>query len=154
MRYDTVVGAPRRHEATLERAGAALAAGSALSGLGVTLLVLLGGQSGLAGLAVAFLLGALFSALGILAVAGPLWLVLHAAGCRRAWHAAATGAGCALVIFVGAQTYGFGMLAMPAMDGRTLLFRWLSAMATGLIVALAAAAIALVMWRIAYRRIG
>jgi len=41
---------------------------------------------------------------------------------------------------------------MPEMDGRTWLFRWLSAMASSVLLAGLAAVIAVIMWRIAYRR--
>jgi hypothetical protein len=142
----------RRYDTTLDRAGLALGAGSALAGVIVLLLLLLGGQREPLNLLGGWLLGGLFSGLAITAVGGPVWLVMHVAGWRRAWHAALVGALIAMVIFVGAQTYGFGMFDMPEMDGRTLLFRWLSAAASSLLLAGLAAGIAAVMWRIAYRR--
>ncbi len=143
--------APRRYETTIDRTGLALGAGSALAGGIVSGLLLLGGQRDPLALLGGWLIGSLFSAIGITAVGGPIWLVLHLAGLRRAWHAAAVGAMTAMLIFVGTQTYGFGMFDMPAMDGRTWLFRWLSAFATSAILAGVAAAISGVMWRIAYR---
>lgn len=142
----------RRYDTTLDRAGLALGTGSALAGVIVLILLLLGGQREPLNLLGGWLLGGLFSGLAITAVGGPVWLVMHVAGWRRAWHAALVGALIAMVIFVGAQTYGFGMFDMPEMDGRTLLFRWLSAAASSLLLAGFAAAIAALMWRIAYRR--
>ena len=142
----------RRYDTTLDRAGLALGTGSALAGVIVLILLLLGGQREPLNLLAGWLLGGIFSGLAITAVGGPVWLVMHVAGWRRAWHAALVGALIAMVIFVGAQTYGFGMFNMPEMDGRTLLFRWLSAAASSVLLAGLAAGIAAVMWRIAYRR--
>lgn len=142
----------RRYDMTIDRAGLALGAGSALAGAIVLVLVLMGGQHEPLDLLKAWLIGSIFSGIAITAVGGPIWLVLHIAGLRRAWHAAAVGALTAMVIFVGAQTYGFGMFSMPAIDGRTWLYRWLSALASSALLALLAAAIAALMWRIAYRR--
>ena len=142
----------RRYETTLDRAGLALGTGSALAGVIVLILLLLGGQREPLNLLGGWLLGGIFSGLAITAVGGPVWLVMHVAGWRRAWHAALVGALIAMVIFVGAQTYGFGMFDMPEMDGRTLLFRWLSAVASSVLLAALAAGIAAIMWRIAYRR--
>ncbi len=143
-----------RYEATIERAGWSLAAGSVLGGLIVLGLVLRGGQYDPLALAAAWGLGTVLMGMGITAVAGPLWLVMHVAGWRRPRHAALVGAIASLAIFVGAQTYGFGLLDMPPTDDRTLLYRWLSAIATSAVIAVAAAFIGLVMWRIAYRRQG
>lgn len=142
----------RRYDTSIDRAGLALGAGSALAGMVVLILLLLGGQREPLNLLGGWLIGGIFSGLAITAVGGPVWLVMHVAGLRRAWHAALVGAVTAMVIFVGAQTYGFGMLDMPEMDGRTLWFRWLSAAASGVLLAGLAAGIAAVMWRIAYRR--
>jgi hypothetical protein len=98
------------------------------------------------------MIGSIFAALAMTAVGGPLWLVMHVAGLRRARHAALIGAATAMAIFVGAQTYGFGLFEMPPMDSRALLYRWLSAILSSAVLALAAGAIGVVMWRIAYRR--
>ena len=141
----------RRYETTLDRAGFALATGGALGGVLVLLLVLAGGEADIASLLTAWALGALFVTLGIAAVAAPLWLWLHVIGRREPWHAAALGAVLALVVFIAGQTHGFGLLDAPPSDGRAVLFRWLSAIATSALVALAAAGIALTMWRVAYR---
>lgn len=141
----------RRYETTLDRAGFALATGGALGGTLVLLLVLAGGQADIAALLTAWALGALFVTLGIAAVAAPLWLGFHIMGWRKPWHAAALGAALALVVFVAAQTHGFGLFGGPPDDARTALFRWLSAVLTSALIALAAAGIALAMWRVAYR---
>ncbi|AJP74095.1 hypothetical protein [Sphingomonas hengshuiensis] len=143
---------PRRYDTTLDRAGLALAVGSVLLGLIATGLIALGGRTEPATLVTGALLGSIFGGIAITAVAGPLWLVMHVAGLRRPGHAALVGAVTALAIFVGAQTYGFGLFEMPAMDERAWIFRWLSALATSGVLALIAASIGLVMWRIAYRR--
>lgn len=142
----------RRYDTSIDRAGLALGTGSALAGVIVLALLLLGGQREPLNLFGGWLLGGIFSGLAITAVGGPVWLVMHIAGWRRAWHAALVGALIAMVISVGAQTYGFGMFDMPEMDGRTLLFRWLSAAASSVLLATLAAGIAAIMWRIAYRR--
>lgn len=141
----------RSYETTLDRAGLALATGGVLGGLVVLLLVLAGGQRDPATLLAAWGLGALFVTLGIAAVAAPLWFALHLAGLRRARHAAALGALLAMILFVAGQTYGFGLFDAPPSDGRTALFRWLSAIATSALVAIAAAGIGAAMWRVAYR---
>ncbi|MEN3747997.1 hypothetical protein TPR58_12545 [Sphingomonas sp. HF-S3] len=145
---------PRRiYETTLDRAGHALGAGAGIGGLATLALVIAGGQSGPLQILAALLLGTIFCAIGIVAVAGPLWLVMHVAGLRRGHHAALVGAASALALLVGAQTWGFGLLDMPELDPDTRTYFWLSALATGGLVALVAAAIGLVMWRIAYRRV-
>lgn len=140
------------YDATLDRVGLALAVGSGLGGALVVALRLLAGERNPMFLTGSWLLGTVFVAIGITAVVGPLWLVLHVAGLRRARHAALVGALAALAIFVGAQTWGFGMLDMPVMDNRTWLYVWLSALATSAVLAVAAALIGVIMWRIAYRR--
>jgi len=144
----------RRYETTIDRTGLALGAGSGLAGGIVLALLLMGGQRDPLALLGGWAIGSVFSGIAITAVGGPVWLVFHIAGLRYAWHAAAVGALTAMLIFVGAQTYGFGMFAMPAIDGRTWLYRWLSALASSALLAILAAAIAAVMWRIAYRRNG
>ncbi|MDV3459166.1 hypothetical protein RZN05_19370 [Sphingomonas sp. HF-S4] len=142
----------RRYETSIDRAGLALGAGSGLAGLLILVLLLSGGQREPLSLLAGWLIGSVFSALAITTVGGPIWLALHIAGLRRVWHAAAVGSVTAMLIFVGAQTYGFGLFGLPALDSRTLLFRWLSALATSALLAGLAAAIAAAMWRIAYRR--
>jgi hypothetical protein len=145
--------APRDYDASVDRAGLAIAAGSMLAGGVVLGLLYLGGKHDPLTLVTGWMLGSLFAGIAITAVGGPLWLVMHVAGLRRLRHAAMVGATTALAIFVGAQTYGFGLLEMPPMDARALLFRWISAVAASAVLALVAALIGAVMWRIAYRRV-
>lgn len=151
---EQVMRAPAPHyDTTLDRAGLALALGGALGGLVVLLLVVAAGQRELLSLFASWVLGTVFTTLGITAVGAPLWLILHLAGYRRAWHAAVLGALVALVIFVAGQTYGFGLIDAPISDTRTWLFRWVSALATSGLLAAVSAGIALAMWRTAYRRV-
>ncbi len=149
---ESAVRALHVYDATLDRVGLALAVGSGLGGALVVALRLIAGERNPMFLTGSWLLGTVFVAIGITAVVGPLWLVLHVAGLRRARHAAMVGALSALAIFVGAQTWGFGMLDMPVMDNRTWIYVWLSALATSAVLAAAAALIGVIMWRIAYRR--
>ena len=144
-----------RYETTIDRAGLALAAGGLMGGVIVAALVALAtGQLAVLRIAIAFAIGTVFMTLAITAVAGPIWFALHLGGRRTLSHAVLTGVGTAMAIFVFAQTYGFGMFAMPATDGQTLIFRWISAFGTSLILAAIAGAIGGLMWRIAYRRAG
>ncbi|MBB4100868.1 hypothetical protein [Sphingomonas kyeonggiensis] len=143
--------AAQRYDTSIDRAGLALGAGSAFAGLIVLALLVLGGKRDPLSLMGGWLIGSLIAGIAITAVGGPLWLVMHVAGLRRAHHAALVGAVTALAIFVGAQTYGFGLFEMPPMDNRALLFRWISAVASSGILALFAAGTAALMWRIAYR---
>jgi hypothetical protein len=55
-------------------------------------------------------------------------------------------------VFLGGQTWIYGLVEMPALDARTLLFRWASGIATALVMGMMSAGIAVVMWRVAYRR--
>lgn len=149
---ERAMGAVRRYDTTIDRVGLALGAGSACAGLIVLALLLLGGKRDALSLVSGWLIGSLIAGIAITAVGGPLWLVMHVAGLRRARHAALVGAVTALAIFIGAQTYGFGLFEMPPMDNRALLFRWISAIASSGVLALFAGIIAMLMWRIAYRR--
>lgn len=140
---------PHSYRTTLDRAGLALAAGGGLGGLVALLLGIASGGRDVVQLLTIALLGSL----GTLAYAGlvtPFWLALHRAGCRRAWHAALLGGTLTLLLAVALQTGWLGLVDLPGGD-RVQLFRWLSALATGTLLALVAAGIALAMWRIAYR---
>ena len=139
------------HETTLDRAGLAIAAGGLMGGSICAGLTAMGASTGPWGLAAAFVLGALVCALAITAVAAPVWIFMHLSGRRRAGHAAMVGAATGFVVFVFGQTYGFGMFDAPPSDLQTLLFRWASAVATSVVLAVIAALIGIVMWLIAYR---
>ena len=149
---DRAIRAPYRYETTIDRVGLALGVGSAIGGTVALGLTLLGPQRDAVSLVMAWMLGALFVGIGITAVAGPLWLVMHVAGLRRARHAALVGAVTALALFIGAQTYGFGLIDVPVIDSRTWMFHWISAIATSAILGVIAAGMGVVMWRIAYRK--
>lgn len=142
----------RAYYTSLDRAGWALATGGLLGGVLATTLAVMGGTAGPLGIAIAFILGTILSALAIAAVAVPLWAFMHAMGWHGASQAALFGGISGFLLFVFAQTYGFGLADAPPSDVQTLLYRWASAAATGLIMALVTAVIGLVMWRVAYRR--
>lgn len=144
--------ARRVYTTTLDRSGLALGAG-ALAGGGVTML-LVAVASGPAplDLLVGLLLGILITLMMATAVGGPLWIAAHASGRRGPGVAAATGALAGFAVFLGGQTYGFGMFTMPVTDAGTLAYRWISGIATSAILAAISAGIALLMWRVAYRR--
>ncbi|MBR0553361.1 hypothetical protein [Stakelama marina] len=144
---------PRVYGTSIDRAGYAIAAGGICTGALVAALVALGGQHGMAALGIAWALGSVFAMLGITAVVTPIWLAVHALGWRGPVAAAVTGAALALFVFLGAQTHGFGMLRPLPPSGTALAYRWISAVATSLICAAISAAIAVLMWRIAYRRV-
>jgi hypothetical protein len=143
----------RGYDTSLDRAGLALAAGGALGGLCASVLAALGGALSPLGLVVGFVIGAVITAMTAVAIAAPLWLVAHVLGRRGPGTAGAIGALAGFALFLGGQTYGFGLFAMPALDAPTLLYLWISAIATSLILAALSALIGLAMWRVAYRRI-
>jgi hypothetical protein len=143
----------RRYDTTLDRAGLALGTGGLMGGLLAVPLVLLGGSWSSLSLVVGFVVGATISAMAIVAIGGPLWMVCHALGRRGPVAASVVGAVAGFALFLGGQTYGFGLFDMPVSDARTLMFRILSAIATSLILAGFSAAIGLAMWRVAYRRV-
>ncbi|MBA4047624.1 MAG: hypothetical protein C0476_03685 [Sphingomonas sp.] len=137
-------------EADLPRSGWALAAGGAMGGAVAVLLALGGGADAIAGV-MAFALGTLATMAAITIGALPLWIILHYRGARRLRHAAILGAVIAFVLALSAQTHGFGLVAAPPVDAATQVYRWVSAAATSLMLAAVGAAIAVVMWAIAYR---
>lgn len=140
------------YHATIDRAGLALGAGALVGGVFTTVLVAVASGPAPLNLLVGVILGALITAMAVIAIGGPLWIVAHVSGRRGPWMAAAIGAFAGFALFLGGQTYGFGVFAMPPTDAATLTYRWISAAATSLILALASAGIGLVMWRVAYRR--
>jgi hypothetical protein len=140
-----------RYDTAPDRAGLALGVGSAMVGTLLWLLVLAGGQRDPLALAAGWMGASLFAALGMTALGGPLWLVMHVAGLRRGRHAALVGGLSAMAILLAAQTDGFGMFATPS-TGDAASLRWPVAIATSLMAAGFAAGVAAIMWRIAYRR--
>jgi len=143
----------RTYEASLDRAGLALGAGGLVGGVFAAVLVSVG--SGLAPLQllVGFVVGAVITTMAAVAIGGPVWLLCHAFGLRGPVMAVTVGALAGFALFLGGQTYGFGLFDMPVTDTQTLLFRWISAVATSLILAVVAALIGGTMWRVAYRRV-
>ena len=126
------------YRTSIDRVGLALGSGAMLAGLVAAVLVALGGDRSARALLLALALGALFAALAIAAIAGPVWLTLHLAG--RRGPAAASGAGAAIgfLLMLGAQLGGG---AEP----------WAQMIGAALLAAALAGVIALAMWRIAYR---
>lgn len=146
--------APARYETSIDRVGLAIGAGGLLGGAVGVLLMVFAGTHGIGALAIALLVGSLMTALSVTALAAVPWALLHAAGRRGPVAAAVLGAVIGFVLFLGGQTYGYGFFAAPPMDARTLLYRWASGLLTSLVMALMAAGIAVVMWRVAYRKVG
>lgn len=141
----------RGYRTTLDRSGLALGVGGVLGGMFALVLALGGGARSPIGLATMLVGGTFVSMVLIVAAAGPLWLICHALRRRGPVAASLVGAVTGFALFLAGQTYGFGLYAMPATDPHTLLFRWLSGVATSTLMALVAAGIGLAMWRVAYR---
>ncbi|OYY75622.1 MAG: hypothetical protein B7Y43_18750 [Sphingomonas sp. 28-62-20] len=141
----------RDYETSLDRAGLAIGAGGIIGGVIEAGLTIIGGTTSPLGILVALLLGSVLTALAITAIAAPVWVFLHASGRRGPGHALAMGGAIGFLLFLFAQTYGFGLLSAPPSDAGTLLYRWASAAATSALLATLAAGIALAMWRVAYR---
>ena len=142
----------RRYETSLDRIGLAIGAGGLMGGAIALLLMIFGGTLAIGTLVMALLIGSVLTALAVTALAAFPWMLLHAAGRRGPISAALLGAAIGFVVFLGGQTWIYGFVEMPAMDARTLLFRWASGIATSLVMAAMSAGIAVVMWRVAYRR--
>lgn len=145
-------GSPR-YETSLDRIGWAIGTGGLIGGMIAAIMTAVSGSAAVTGVFLALIAGTVMTALGITALAVVPWTLLHFAGRRGPVSAALLGAGIGFVIFLGGLTYGFGLAAMPPLDLRTMFFRWASAIATSLVMAAIAAAIGVMMWRVAYRRI-
>jgi hypothetical protein len=143
----------KRYETSLDRAGLSLAAGGAMGGVLTVILVAAGQPESWLYLPVGFVIGAIITAMAVVAIGGPLWIVAHAVGRRGPRSAIMLGAFAGFALFLCGQTYGFGLFAQPAMDNRTIIYHWISGAATSLILSLVCAAIAWTMWRVAYRRV-
>ncbi len=150
MRTDTILLMRRKAYATSpDRAGLALGAGLLLAG------ALAGTAAGATSPGPVVAAGAgMLAALLVMTVAGPLWLAFHNWGWRTARHAALAGFLSGFGSLLVAQVYAVGLAVVPAdsVAGAGQALRWTSAVATSLFWALPAAAIGVVMWRIAYRR--
>ncbi len=144
-------GARRHHATSAERVGKAVAVGSGLGGLLVLMLLIASGQRAPLGLLVGWMVGTLFAGIALSAVAGPIWLLLHAAGLRRGRYAALITGLLGLGLFLGAQGGGSAMFSLAPVDTRSWLFAIAFRFAQAAAVALLAAGIGLAMWRIAYR---
>jgi hypothetical protein len=142
----------RRYETSLDRAGLALGAGAVLGGMFASVLAAIGESANAGTVATGFLVGAIVTAILAAGIGGPLWLVLHLAGRRGPLAAMLAGAVSGFLLFLGGQTYGFGLFPEPLLDARTWLYRWASAAAVSLVLAAVSALIGWTMWRVAYRR--
>jgi hypothetical protein len=128
------------YRTSIDRVGLALACGSGLAGLAASILVVLGGEESMRAALFALLIGGIFAALAITVIAGPVWLLLHLSGQRGPAAAALSGAAIGFLLMLAAGLGGGG--DEP----------WLHAFGGALLAAALAGAIALVMWRVAYRR--
>jgi hypothetical protein len=142
---------PPRYQTTLDRTGLALAAGGMLYGVLTVLLALGNGGRDIGVFVEMFAIGTLLAMMAITATFGPLWLALHASGRRGPGHAAALGGVVALALWAAAaedalKSYAFATTGVAAIG-------WLRAIGVALIFTAIAAAVALVMWRVAYRRV-
>lgn len=139
--------APQRiYRIRIDRIAAALVAGGGACGAIATILSACGGTHGLGALALAFVLGTVFSILALVAIGGPVWLVLHILGGRGPAHAALAGALIGFLLFL------FGQADLLPAAGDAPLYGWFRAIGSSLVLAAIAASVALMMWRIAYRR--
>jgi len=143
-----------RYETSIDRVGLAIGAGGLMGGAITAVLMVFSGPVGVGALAAGLLIGSLMTALAITALAAIPWALLHAAGRRGPFAAAILGAVIGFVLFLGGQTYGYGIFAAPEMDARTSLYRLASGILTSMVMAMMSAGVAVVMWRVAYRKVG
>ena len=135
---------PRAHYVTApDRIGLAVLAGGVLAAFVALPFVAAGGQRSAAVLGLAWGLGAVVAMLGIVAVFGPVWLVLHRRDRRGPGVAAMTAGLLVLGLLTAGQVVG------TSGGG----YRWASAIGTSLLVAVVAAGIGAAMQRVAYRRL-
>ncbi|MBN8814039.1 MAG: hypothetical protein J0J06_01170 [Sphingomonas sp.] len=143
-----------QYETSIDRVGLAIGAGGLMGGAIGVLLMAFAGTHNAAALLAGLLIGSLMTALSITALAAIPWALLHASGRRGPMAAAVLGAAIGFALFLGGQTYGYGLFTMPATDAGALLYRWASGFLTSLVMAAMAAGVAVVMWRVAYRKVG
>src|SRR3569623_1003730 len=98
-----------RYETSIDRVGLAIGAGGLMGGAITAVLMVFSGPVGVGALAAGLLIGSLMTALAAIP-----WAVLHAAGRRGPFAAAILGAVIGFVLFLGGQTYGYGIFAAPA----------------------------------------
>jgi hypothetical protein len=141
------------YETSIDRMGLAIGTGGLIGGFIATALMIVAGPASTLALAAALVVGSILTALAITALAVVPWALLHLAGRRGPFSAALLGAVIGFLLFLGGQTYGYGLFTMPVMDAGTLAYRWMSAALTSLVIAAIAAGVAVTMWRVAYRRV-
>lgn len=138
-----------RYTITPDRAGHALAAGGLAIGMATVMLLVAGGAREAASLAIAAMLGSFLGLIAIVAVGGPVWLACHALG--RVGPRSAASAGFAIALLLA----GFAQALSPADETAGAAWaRGVTAVASSLGIALIGAGVAVLMWRIAYRREG
>jgi len=125
------------YRTSVDRAGLALACGAGIAGATACLLVAIDGEASARMALVALLVGGVFAALAITAIAGPVWLLLHLSGRRGPAAAAISGAATGFLLMLAAELGGDSP--------------WPRVLGAALLAAALAGSIALVMWRVAYR---
>lgn len=130
---------------TVDRAGHAVAAGGLAIAVVTTGLMFVSGLRAMGGLANTAFAAAFLGIVAIVAVGGPVWLALHASGRRGPGNAAGAGFSTAALLGV------FGTALMPPGDAGAIV-RLLATIGNVLGIAALGAGVALMMWRIAYRK--
>ncbi len=131
---------PAYYVTTIDRLGLAVLMGGAVTG---TLALAFAENRSAAGMVVAWIVGMTIAAVAIVAVAGPVWAILHRSKRRGPVAAAACTGLATFVLFVLVQLLG----------GSGGGYRLASAIATSLPIAAAAAVVGAIMHRVAYRRL-
>lgn len=149
---DTAPEAPlrRAHETSPDRVGWAIAAGGAAIGLLAMLTLIHQGSASPRALVIGSIAASFIGALGITAIGGPIWLALHCAGLRAAHHMASAAAICGFLFWLVMQR---SVLLGISEDNGTATYRWASVLGTSALLSIISVMIALMMWRIAYRRV-
>lgn len=129
---------------TIDRIGLAIGAGSAIGGGFAALLLALGGGGGPLMMAGTWALGTISTAVLLVVVGGPLWLIAHRTGRRGPGWAASAGAASGLVLSAGILLQGIGSPGNGSGG-------WLGICAIGTFLPALGAAIALTVWLVAYR---
>ena len=143
-------GAAPRYTITPDRAGHAVAAGGFAIGATSLALLAFNGARGASSLVSAAMIATFFGVVAIVAVGGPIWLACHVLGRRGPGSAAGAGFGAALLLAAFAQA----LMPPSSADADAAWAAAVNAVASSLGIALIGAGVALLMWRIAYRREG